>query len=297
MILAKTSEVEAITANTGQVNSSRFFVLIDPGHGGKDVGAFHEQLKESNLNLAVARLLAEKIGKEPGWDSLLTRNSDQFMTLEARVALAEKIKPNLFVSLHANSSTDNTVRGLEFYFKSQLSLEEERLQNAHHEEFCELGGNPSCKKSLPSGVEQLLAVSTEETASSPQKAMVKNSVLGNILADLETTRKVESGFAFTRLLKNHFRQRNKIKQAPFYVIDKTSAPAVLIEMGFLSNAVEAQKLMQQSYQAQLAEQIFATLKDYKHLLDKECTRSLHSSLCEKIKETGVSYAPAAWMRR
>jgi N-acetylmuramoyl-L-alanine amidase len=112
-------------------------IIIDPGHGGKDVGALtptKPTYQEKNLNLANARLV-EGFLKQQGFRTAMTRNDDTFLTLEERVELAKKRKAELFVSIHFNSAPNRKAEGVEvFYFESdkdkKRSAESKKLAQA-----------------------------------------------------------------------------------------------------------------------------------------------------------------------
>ncbi len=93
-------------------------VVIDPGHGGSDVGAEYEGRYEKNDNLAIALLVNEKL-KNMGINSCLTRNSDKFVELKDRCNIANRRKAQLFVSLHRNSAEG--AKGVEIWISSEVS--------------------------------------------------------------------------------------------------------------------------------------------------------------------------------
>jgi len=91
-------------------------IIVDAGHGGHDVGAVSNDLKESDVALTMAKELAGKL-RQLGHNVVLTRDGDKFMSLRDRAALAKKIESALFISLHTGSSKDANVRGMEVFHR------------------------------------------------------------------------------------------------------------------------------------------------------------------------------------
>jgi len=100
----------------GAVQAARFStVIIDPGHGGKDKGAYWGGVRESQLNLKVAQEL-EKLLKKRGIRTVMTRRSDVFVSLGHRAAVANRYRSAVFVSIHFNASTNRSIKGAETYY-------------------------------------------------------------------------------------------------------------------------------------------------------------------------------------
>ncbi|MEZ0393305.1 MAG: N-acetylmuramoyl-L-alanine amidase [Pseudobdellovibrionaceae bacterium] len=224
-------------------------VIVDPGHGGSDAGAVYGPAKESEITLQVAKHLQDLLRQSSDFHSSLTRSQDQNLSLQERVQLAEKEKADLFLSIHANASTDQRARGVEFYFQNHLPADQESLFLANLE-------NQMVK----------------ETQGPNQDLSKKGDVLA-IVEDLKRQTKMRSSYVLSdRLLKawnkSGRKNSNVIRQAPFYVISKTSIPSVLVELGFVSNPKESQKLIQANYQKEIALKIYQGLVDYKEMVDK-----------------------------
>lgn len=92
-------------------------VVIDPGHGGKDKGAFWYGVKEKTLTLDVA-LRVEKLLKARGLRTALTRRSDVYTSLDQRAAIANRYSRSIFVSIHFNAHTNRSIKGLETFYSS-----------------------------------------------------------------------------------------------------------------------------------------------------------------------------------
>lgn len=99
----------------GSASAARFStVIIDPGHGGKDKGAFWGGVRESTMNLRIANDL-ERLFKKRGIRTVMTRRSDVFVSLQRRAAIANRYRHAVFVSIHCNASTNRNIRGIETY--------------------------------------------------------------------------------------------------------------------------------------------------------------------------------------
>ena len=209
-------------------------IVIDPGHGGKDPGAIAANgVKEKDVVLDIAQKLAERLKKLLGCEVVLTRNSDVFIPLEERTAIANTRKGDLFVSLHINAAPSPDIHGVETYL---LDLTND---------------------------ENAMRLAAFENATSTSKV----SDLQKILADLLTnTKKDESarlaGFIQSNMVRGLKLKDLGVKKAPFYVLIGAQMPAVLSEITFLTNPNEAKKLKQDSYLGTIAEQLSAGINAY-----------------------------------
>ena len=106
------------------LKSLAFVVVIDPGHGGQDVGALRDFFKESKVTLSLSQKIQKIAQDQFGENSLkviLTRQKDETLSLQKRVSIAESLKADLFISLHVNSAPSSQVSGMEFFFKKNES--------------------------------------------------------------------------------------------------------------------------------------------------------------------------------
>jgi N-acetylmuramoyl-L-alanine amidase len=228
-------------------------VMIDPGHGGVDTGTSHSGLREKDLVLKVADDLKNLLQKNPLYSVKMTRTTDQQISLPERVKQAERAQSDLFLSLHANSNPSSRVKGMELYFQNSLPPDEESLLLAAQENHDE---RAQVLKS------QGLSVDT------PSK---KSDVLA-IVEDLHRQYRAKSSLAMTQLLSKSWQESENsshavIRQAPFYVVSKTSMPSVLIEVGFLTHPEESKKLASPAYQQEIAQKIYKAIGQYKEMMD------------------------------
>jgi N-acetylmuramoyl-L-alanine amidase len=212
-------------------------IVIDPGHGGGDDGAIGDGLVEKELTLRLARLLRGKLVAALPVRVVLTRDEDADLPLDTRSSIANQLKAELFISLHLNSSYGQRAAGAETYFLS-LDASDERAQLAAEEANQGLGrGDPLTDLQL-------------------------------ILWDMAQSRHLAASQQLASLIQEELNAtlgiRNRgVKQAPFAVLMGAAMPAVLVEVGFLSNPQEVQRLQDPLYQNQLAEALTRALVRYR----------------------------------
>lgn len=238
-------------------NSAAFHVVIDAGHGGSDRGAVHNGVAESDLVLKVAHQLKSLLTQNSQMRVTMTRLENKSLTLPERVRLAEKVKADLFVSLHANAALDSRARGVEFFFQNALPPDEESLFLANQEN-------------------QMLESQAEVYEISGGQELSKKGDVAAIIEDLKRQSRMNSSLEFSQTLSRQWDNSKhvSIKQGPFFVISRTSMPSVLIELGFLTNPVEVKKLKNTQYQKDLAQKIYTALASYKETLDKPSIKTL-----------------------
>lgn len=189
-------------------------VVIDAGHGGEDAGARGGAgLVEKKLVLDVSKRLAMRL-RSRGLTVILTRDSDEFVPLEARTSIANDARGDLFISIHANSSHSARPQGIETYFISleasdDLSRQVARRENAAFGE--------------------------------PAPASLKLDPLAAILGDMSVNEHVRDSSGFAKLAQAQLAAVDSapsrgVKQAPFVVLMGVRMPATLVEIGFLSNS-------------------------------------------------------------
>ncbi len=214
-----------------------FTVVIDPGHGGIDHGASRGTFVEDKIVYDIAEKIQNIFKDNSEIQVLLTRTLGKGLSLEDRVRFAKEKKADLFLSLHANSSTSTQVSGMEYYFSAKQ----------------------------PTSV--LLRSSTASIQQSITDIIKKDLIeFGKTKKSLDFSKKIQNQaavFLQSNKFKNQDSATSKIRRAPFYVIDNTEMPAVLVEVGFISNQREARKLITPSYQQELAHALSAAIQDYK----------------------------------
>ena len=232
---------EATTANHKSI------VVLDAGHGGKDPGAMANNVREKDIVLKAVHELAE-ILRSQGIDVRFTRTADVYLKLSERTAIANENNADVFVSLHCNSlaKKNASVSGLEYYIMA-LPRDKDSMALAVAE-----------NKELAGGATQ---------ANAPSPAVDKKTkVLLQILGDMQQNDKINESTDFAEYLYNSSVasgiKMRKVAQAPFFVLRGAAMPAVLVELGYLTNKQEAQKLTTAEYRQTLCNVIAKGIVDY-----------------------------------
>jgi len=217
-------------------------VVIDPGHGGIEVGAkgkFGNLEKE--ITLAVGLKLKALIEKNMAFNVVMTRDRDVDVSIENRSAIANNHKADIFISIHANGALQKKAQGSETFFLNLNATDEETRRLAY------LENNASQLESRidPSSDDDLMMILWDmaQTAYIRESSRLAEMVQGELNALLGT--------------------RNRgIKQAPFKVLAGVACPAILVEAAFLSNPEEEKRLASEQFQAGIADAIYRGLARY-----------------------------------
>ncbi|HWK09989.1 MAG TPA: N-acetylmuramoyl-L-alanine amidase [Vicinamibacterales bacterium] len=220
-------------------------IVIDAGHGGHDPGAQGNGINESELTLDVAQRLQKLLQKVPDVEVVMTRDSDVFIPLQERTAIANREGADLFLSIHANASRSPAARGIETYFLNFATNPEAEAVAAR-----ENAGSGQAMHNLPDIV----------------KAIALNNKINESRDFAETVQKS---------MVKRLRPRNKtlrdlgVKQAPFVVLIGAGMPSVLAEMSFLTNRQEGVLLKSGAYRQQIAQALFDAIVAYQQALKKQ----------------------------
>lgn len=208
-------------------SSSQFTVVIDPGHGGKDAGANDGRgLLEKELALKVAKKVERHLRRNHEFRVILTRTSDVDMDLDTRAAKANEVRAHVFVSIHANSAKISTAHGPEVYYLTLDSVDPS-LKHLADDENLGLSGT---------GGLDFILWELSSSANSKDSAKLAELVAVNMA---EYTGLPERG----------------VKQAPFRVLMGATMPAVLVELGFLTNSRDRELLQKEEYLEKQAQAI------------------------------------------
>jgi N-acetylmuramoyl-L-alanine amidase len=224
-------------------------IVLDAGHGGHDSGAVGPTgLMEKDLVLDVTKRVARLVESELGVKALLSRDSDVFVTLRDRTSYANRQRADLFVSIHANAHRQASWTGVETYFlSSEASDSNARQVAASENSVVQLEKNGA----RPRAVNAVKAILWELAQSAFQS---ESSRLAEIVQD-----------SMTRSLRLPNRG---VKQAGFYVLGGAAMPAILIELGFVTNPAEERKLRDPGHRDAIARAIAAGLGEYKRHWDQ-----------------------------
>jgi len=215
-------------------------IVIDAGHGGDDTGTIGPSgLKEKDLCLDVALRLGKMIQEKlPGTEVYYTREDDTFVPLENRTALANQVKADMFVSIHANSSRDHRARGVETYYLN-FTASEDALEVAARE-------NALSQNSIHE-LQDLI------------KKIAKNE---KIEESRELATEIQQSLA-QRLQRSSRQVKNRgVKRAPFVVLIGANMPSVLAEISFLSNPLDERALKKQDYRNRVVEGLYRGVQSY-----------------------------------
>jgi N-acetylmuramoyl-L-alanine amidase len=219
-------------------------IVIDPGHGGHDPGAKGQGQTEADLVLDVALRLEKLLGAVPGVEVVLTRRTDEFVPLQERTAIANRENADLFLSIHANASTNKQARGVETYFLNFAT-------------------NQSAA-----------AVATRENAASGQTMGDLPDVIKAIALNNKLTESRDLATIVQRAMIEKLKPANRtvkdlgVKQAPFVVLIGAAMPSVLAEISFLTNSQEGKLLKNTTYRQRIADALFTALRNYQTSLNR-----------------------------
>lgn len=220
-----------------------YTILIDPGHGGEDKGAvtLHydgkvlREIHEKDLTLEISKKIYAKL-QEKKYQVYLTRSIDRDVSLEKRAELAEKVKADLFISVHMNSSTTSESHGFEtYYLDNHSNVAVKKVEDVENKN---LDGDQLI-------IHQILTDLVVE------KTVVSSKSLANSI-HLELKSNLQ-GFQIKD--RGH-------KAGLFYVLALSKRPAVLLEVGFLSNPKELDKLSGESFQKKYSEAVVRGIDKY-----------------------------------
>lgn len=219
-------------------------VVLDPGHGGKNMGTpgahgIHEKFLTLPITLHLEKLLVA------GTDAkvTLTRRADVHIGLRERTRIANAAKGDIFFSIHLNSSPRAAANGVQVYFLSPDAADEEieRLvarEEADDDDHHGPAGGPNESKT-PFSIDQILK-DAQLYRAHKQAELVAG-------VTLDTMHKVMKA------------PRRGVHQAPFGVLKEAEMPAVVVEVGFLTHAIEGKKLTTTAYQRKIAKSLYKAL--------------------------------------
>ncbi len=208
--------------------------MIDAGHGGKDDGAVGQfQVKEKDVVLAIA-LRLQRILTRSGFRTLLVRHDDRYLSLQERTQIVNANDADFFLSIHANAASNKLARGHEVYYLADPK------NDAYDPEKMQAEDSPGYEHFLDDQKELgKLYLSLLDKASGEDRAEC-----------------IELGERINDAMRERLGSRNRgVKRARFFVLKRTDIPAVLIEVGFLSNPKEERLLATAHYQRRIAQAI------------------------------------------
>lgn len=233
------------------LDSQRDIVIaIDAGHGGEDPGALGpkfggKKLQEKKVVLGITKELQALIKKEPGFEPVLTRSGDYYISLRGRTKKARKANADLFISIHADAFKNSKAKGASVWILSSRGASSEMgrwlAQKENDADLIGGIGGVSLEDKEEDLAKTLLDMSMNYSQTTAQG--IAQAVLGNM----------------GKIAKLH---KKRVEKAGFVVLKSPDVPSILVETGFISNPGEAAKLRTKKYQKQMAAAIFKGLKSY-----------------------------------
>ena len=241
-----------------------FVVVIDAGHGGHDVGAVGAKACEKNINLGVALKLGKLIEENCSNTKVVyTRKTDRFLTLQERASVANKAHGNLFISIHTNSvdkknKNRKSINGAATYVLGMHKNDD----------------------NLAVAMRENSVMKLEKDYSTTYEGFDPNSSESYIIFEISQNQHVKQSLELASRVQQEFtkvakRKNNGVRQAGFWVLARTSMPAVLVELDFICNPTVESFLDSESGQEKLANSLFNAVKSYK--------ASYHSATDNKSK--------------
>ncbi len=276
----------ALVLATLVAGAKDFTVVIDAGHGGKDPGAVsaNGKLYEKDITLKVALMVGESIAqKHPEVKVLYTRKTDKFVGLNDRAAMANKADADLFISIHVNAAKNRSAKGAETF---TLGVEEDRTN-----------------RNLDIAKRENGVILLEENHEKTYANFNPNSPESYIIFEYMQSEFVKESIHIAQYVQENFandanRQDRGVRQAGFLVLNATSMPSILVELGYISNAEEAKYLASATAQKRLSNCISKAFDTYYADLKKlsGATQYVADSSDEpdgKDKSTGVTPSTTA----
>jgi len=214
------------------VARSEVLIAIDPGHGGIDPGAASGGLVEKTVVLDFALRLAAAISATPGLEAVLLRDDDTFMTLSQRIRQARRLGARVIVSLHADTTGEGIAEGAHLYTLSREGTDEAAVELAERENRADVIGGVDLAGESDDLAALLVDLAQRGTTAESEK------LAKSVLAAL-------SGKVALLSTRPHRRANFRILKAP-------EIPSILVELGYMSNAQDRERLASESWNASMA---------------------------------------------
>jgi len=215
-------------------------IIVDAGHGGKDPGAISRTgLYEKIVNLDIAKRL-KKILLAKGARVIMTREKDEYITLARRTEIASRSRADIFVSIHANSNSARNINGVEVYAMRDLKAEEIKEVQRKRNRYL-MFEHMSIKREDP----------------------LTKHIVSDLLNRHKLSESDKLASFIAESLSRDIRARNRgMKKSGFFVLRNNLMPAILVEVGYLSNSKEERLLKKGSYRKEIAESLAQGILSY-----------------------------------
>ncbi len=240
------------------LSAKDFVVVIDAGHGGRDAGALGTRAKEKDINLGVALKLGRLIRNNvQGVKVVYTRDKDVYLTLQERANIANRVEGDLFISIHTNSIDKKSPNRKTVAGASTWTL-----------------GLHRSKENLEVAKRENSVIYLENDFSTRYEGFDPNSTESYIIFEFMQYKHMEQSINFASDIQHEFvseagRVDRGVRQAGFWVLAKTSMPAVLVELDFICNPTQEKFLSSESGQTKMARAIYNAFVKYKSDYDRK----------------------------
>ena len=253
-------------------------IVIDPGHGGHDPGCISADKKtqEKTIALDIAQRLSRKIGESlPGVKTVLTRSDDKFVTLSGRADIANDLGADLFISIHVNAQAKGTsASGYSIHCLGQSSRE----------------GNDLFSKNLELCKRENSVILLEDDYKTRYQGFDPSDPQSYILFSLVQNAHLEHSLVFAEDVANAMKggpipHNRGVSQDPFWVLWRTTMPAVLVEVGFMTNPNDLKALRSPEDRDKIAENLLKAIKTFKKRYDNSMSTSTAPESAAKPEAT------------
>lgn len=249
----------------------QFVLVLDPGHGGKDPGAVGRKAREKDVVLSVAKMVANMVEKNMDDVKIVyTRKTDVFIPLERRAQIANDNHADMFISIHCNAADNRSAYGAETFVL----------------------GLAKSKSNLDVAMKENSVIMLEDDYKTRYQGFDPNSVDSYIMFEFMMDKYLENSVTFATEIQKQFagplkRLDRGVRQAGFWVLHRTAAPSVLVELGFLSNYQEELFLASEKGQQDMARSIYNAFVHYKKDHDRKMGYTVRPGQYKIIEETPV----------
>ena len=263
-----------------------FVVVIDPGHGGRDAGALGNRTNEKTVNLLVARKLARLLNdKMDNVKVHLTREGDKFVPLQGRADFANRRHADIFISIHANSVSEKSPARTRVNGAAVYTL-----------------GLDRSNTNLTVAMRENEVMKLEDDYRTVYEGFDPSSTESYIVFEMMQHKNMDQSIALAEAVQNQLvrhagRKNNGVRQAPFWVLVRTSMPAILVELDFICNPAMERFMASDNGSDRLARAIYNGVERYRKSLTgtkpvkdskKSQKKASEKDAKEKTRERGES---------
>lgn len=254
-------------------------VVIDPGHGGKDPGAVSRDKKsyEKTFTLSISKAIADKIrAAYPDVKVILTRTDDHYVTVGGRADIANRVEADLFISVHHNAVASSSPSGFSVHVLGQSSKK----------------GTDLYANNMDIVRRENAVILLEDDYSTTYGDFDPNDPESYIFMNLMQNANLEQSVRFAQLVEKNLKggpikNDRGLSQDPFLVLWRTAMPAVLLELGFLSNDSDLKVLKSADERNKIAERVFRAFKEYKEIYEGTVTTETAAAAQPEIEKPAV----------